>query len=60
MSIQMATTVSARLDDDLEARFEAYRNRFKYPPEKSEVVREALEEYFDDRDVDVRDVDADA
>jgi predicted transcriptional regulator len=43
----MASTVSARIDDDLEHDLERYREQFRHPPEKSEVVREALESYLE-------------
>jgi len=56
MSVQMARTVSARLPDELDAQLEQYRNQFeKFPPDQSEVVREALRQYLaaelDDTDV---------
>jgi Arc/MetJ-type ribon-helix-helix transcriptional regulator len=52
----MARTVSARLPDELDAQLEQYRNQFeKFPPDQSEVVREALRQYLaaelDDTDV---------
>jgi len=43
----MAATISVRLDDDLEQAFEEYRTQHKYPPDKSVIVREALEEYLE-------------
>ena len=43
----MATTLSVRLDENLEEVFEEYRNQHKFPPDKSVIVREALEEYLE-------------
>jgi predicted DNA-binding protein len=45
---QMAKHLSVRLDDDLEARLEAYINsdRHVFKPKKSPVVREALDEFL--------------
>jgi len=49
MSIQMASTVSARLPDDLDDQFEEYLEQFdRFPPDRSEVVREALRKYFEE------------
>jgi Arc/MetJ-type ribon-helix-helix transcriptional regulator len=44
----MATQLSVRLDDDLEARLEAYINsdRHVFEPDKSDVVREGLDEFL--------------
>jgi Arc/MetJ-type ribon-helix-helix transcriptional regulator len=44
----MATQLSVRLDDDLEARLKAYINsdRHVFEPQKSDVVREALDEFL--------------
>jgi len=44
----MATQLSVRLDDNLEARLEAYINsdRHVFKPKKSPVVREALDEFL--------------
>lgn len=44
----MSTTISVRLDDDLEARFEAFLQQHRYQPDKSEVVREALNRFLDE------------
>lgn len=44
----MATQLSVRLDDDLEARLVAYINsdRHVFEPDKSDVVREGLDEFL--------------
>ena len=43
----MATTLSIRIDDDLETRLERYREQFKFQPPKSDIGRRALEEFLD-------------
>jgi Arc/MetJ-type ribon-helix-helix transcriptional regulator len=45
---QMAKHLSVRLDDNLEARLEAYINsdRHVFEPDKSDVVREGLDEFL--------------
>ena len=47
MSTTMATTISVRMDDDLEQRLDDYRQSLRFEPNKSDVVREALEEFLD-------------
>lgn len=49
MSVTMAFQLTVRLDDDLEADLETYRNQHEFRPDKSEVVRAALREYLDER-----------
>lgn len=44
---EMADQITVRIDDDLEARMDEYRQRHDFPPNKSEVVRKALREMFD-------------
>ena len=43
----MSTTLSVRLDDDLEEKFETFLRQHRYQPDKSEVVRDALEQFLD-------------
>jgi len=43
----MATTLSVRLNDDLEEVFEEYRDQHKFKPDKSVIIREALVEYLE-------------
>jgi Arc/MetJ-type ribon-helix-helix transcriptional regulator len=43
----MATQLSVRLNDELEEELEEYRQSHEFPPQKSEVVRAALEEYLE-------------
>jgi predicted transcriptional regulator len=51
----MATTLSTRVDDDLEAALEEFRLQHEFPPDKSDVVRAALAQYLSDHlDRDVR------
>jgi predicted transcriptional regulator len=50
----MATTLSTRVDDDLEGALEEFRLQHEFPPDKSDVVRAALAQYLSeqlDRDV---------
>ena len=44
----MATTISVRLDDELEDKFERFRRQHRYQPDKSKVVRDALEQFLDE------------
>lgn len=44
----MATTISVRLDDDLESQFDEYIERQRWQPNKSDVVREALAEFLEE------------
>ena len=49
MSVLMARTVSARLPDELDEQFDEYLDQFdRFPPDRSEVVREALKRYFEE------------
>lgn len=41
-----AWTVYARLDPDLEAHFQEYRELFEYPPDLARVLERALRELF--------------
>ena len=44
---RMNSQITVRLDDDLDAAFSEYLDQFEYEPEKSEVVRRALREFFE-------------
>ena len=44
----MSTTISVRLDDDLEDKFEQFLRQHRYQPDKSAVVRDALEQFLDE------------
>ena len=44
---RMNSQITVRLDDELDASFEEYLDQFEYEPEKSEVVRRALREFFE-------------
>lgn len=49
MHEQMSRTISARIDDELDEQFDQYLGQFdRFPPDRSEVVRAALEAYFDE------------
>lgn len=48
MSESMSTTLNVRLNDDLEEQLEQFRTEQRITPSKSDVVRLALEELFDD------------
>lgn len=43
----MADQLTVRIDDDLEQQMDHYRVQFDFPPNKSEVVRKALTEFFE-------------
>jgi hypothetical protein len=45
----MSTQVACRLDEDLEARFEKFRQDQVVTPDKSEVLRTALDEFLDEQ-----------
>lgn len=47
----MAAQLSVRLDDELEARLDEYREQFDFEPTQSEVVRKALQRYLDEEGV---------
>jgi len=46
----MSSTYTVRVPDELADRFEEYLNRHEYPPKKSEVIRDALDEFLDERE----------
>lgn len=45
--VVMSTTLSVRFEDEAIERLEEYRQQQKFTPDKSQVIRRALDEYLD-------------
>lgn len=43
----MASTLNVRIDDDLEAQLQQFREQQRIKPSQSDVVRTALEEFLE-------------
>jgi metal-responsive CopG/Arc/MetJ family transcriptional regulator len=46
----MSSTYTVRVPDEMAERFERYLNQHEYPPKKSEVIRDALDEFLSERE----------
>ena len=47
---EMSSTYTVRVPDEMAERFERYLNQHEYPPKKSEVIRDALDEFLSERE----------